>query len=216
MPLPANLLTVAEVKIFGKMASGGSTTKNTVNTLHFRRTSVVNPISEVHIDTAFQAAIAAKVLLALNNRWAQTFNTVRLINDPTRVPVQVSHANPGAVAGDSMPSFNYAYTLIRSQFRGKSFKGNLKLGPLSESNTTAGTDDILNAGAITLFGNVGAAILAGFTDADGNVWVSVVFSRTLSNLTIIPAAIVTTVDTVSTLLNKRIGRMKRRESSSAY
>ena len=215
MPIPANQVTHCEVKLFGLISSAGSSSKNTVNTFHFRRTTVVNPLSKAHIDTAFQAAIAAKVLLALTLRWAQTFNTVRFLNDATDAPGAFAHANPGAIAGDSMPASNYVYTLLQSGLRGKSYRGNYKLGPPGESATTVGTDDILNAGAITYFGNVASAVLGGFTDADGNIWVPSIVSKKLSQLAINPTFVFYS-DVTTIKVNKRVSEMKRRKVASAY
>jgi hypothetical protein len=215
MPIPANQVTHVEIKIAGLIASGGSNTKNTFTTFHFRRTSTINPIDKAHVDTAFQAAIVAKILLALNNRWGQLNNRLRWLNDALDPELVVTHANPGAVAGDGMPSVNYVFSLMWSGLRGGSYRSNYKLGPLSESNTTAGTDDILNAGAITLFGNVGTAVLAGFTDADGNIWVPSVVSRRLSQFRVNPTTVISN-DCIQVKVNKRIGRLKQREPASVY
>jgi len=100
MPIPDNQKFNMEVKFEGLIAGAGSTSKNTFNTLHFRRTTSVNPFSKAAFDVAFQAAVGDKIVLALNHTWSQLFNTVRCINDAQDAPVFFSHINVGAVAGD--------------------------------------------------------------------------------------------------------------------
>jgi hypothetical protein len=215
MPIPSNQITHVEIKVNAHSAAGGSTVKQFVNTFHFRRTGTVLAVPKGPIDTAFQAAIMVPVLAALNLRYVQTFNTVRYLNDALDPPNQFNHANVGGVAGDSMPLHNYVFTLFRTGLRGKSFRGGVRLGPIAESATTTGTDDILNAGAIALFAAVNAAILAGFTDATGNIWLPSLVSRKLSQLTKNPTNVQAN-DVSAVLTNKRIGKMKRREVASAY
>jgi hypothetical protein len=215
MPIPATSISTAEIRVFGNIASGGVTSKPTNWGFYFTRTSTVPPLVKSQIDTAFQAAILPDLGLALNVRWLQAFNTIRFLDDALDAPVQVNHAVAGAVAGDGMPSFNSAFLLFRTGLRGKSFRGSKHFAPLSEADTTIATEDILNAAALTRFGAIKTDLLAGFTDASGNVWRLQVFSKTLSQVLVNPTTVV--VNTVNAILiNKRIGRMKRREVKSSY
>lgn len=215
MSIPSTNLFIAEVTSFGIASSGGSTDKNIESVFHFRRTSNVNPIVKANIESAFQTALMIPITNALNVRYTQTMNTVRFINDAQDAPVSFSRVVAGARTGDGMPMHNSAFLLARTGLRGRSYRGGKHFGPLSESDTTSGTDDLLNAAALVLWGLVATAWLAGFTDSDGNVWVPCVFSRTLSITTANPTSIITN-DIVATLINKRIGRMRHREVRSVY
>lgn len=215
MPIPVNQMLDMEIVVNGLVSAGGSSTVKTANIFHFQRTTNANPISKTNIDTAFNTAIVTSLALALNARWTQQNNTVRCINDPLDSPVIFSHGAIGAVAGDSMTSIEAAFILMKTGLRGKSYRGSKHFGPLSESDTTSGTDDIFNAAALTRWGAVVSAINGGFTDANGNIWLPTVVSRKLSNFTATPAVIVANVVS-QILLNKRIGRLRRREAKSVY
>lgn len=215
MPIPANQITDAEIIVHGQIAAGGSTTVNTQNVFHLRRTAVVFAPGKAGLDTAFDAAVAAIIVLAMNNRWSQLFNTVRWINDAQDAPTQFAHVNAGAVAGDSQTTINWAYMKFRTALKGKSYRGGKHLGPLSEADTTAGTEDILNAAALVRFGNVATALATPIVDAAGNIWLLEIVSRTLSQMAVNPTTIVK-ADVTAILVNKRIGRSKRREVKSVY
>jgi hypothetical protein len=197
------------------VASGGSTVVRTVNTFHYRRQAVVLPASKAALDTVFQANIVTPLAALLNNRWTQDFNTVRFINDPQDPPVNFPHAAVGAIAGDSMPTVNCAYMLLRTALRGKSFRGFKRLGPLSESDTTAAFEDVFNAAAIARYTTLRTALALLLVDATPNSWSLEVVSRFLSNFEVTPCVVVA-ADVDQILLNKRITRSKRREVSSVY
>jgi hypothetical protein len=215
MPIPASSISTAEVRVYGNIASGGVTSRPTNWGFYFQRTSTVPGILKAQIDTAFQAGIMTDLALALNIRWLQAYNTVRYIDDALDAPTQFNHAAAGAVTGDGLPSFNTAFLLFRTGLRGKSYRGSKHFGPLSESDTTVASEDILNAAALTRFGSVKTDLLAGFTDAGGNVWRLMIFSKTLSQILVNPTTVVVT-NVNAILINKRIGRMKRREVKSSY
>lgn len=215
MPIPVNQQLNFEVAVQGLISAGGSSTVKTVNVFHYQRTTNVNPISKTNIDTAFQAAVVVPLGAALNNRWTQQNNAVRCVDDALDSPVQFSHAVVGAVAGDGMTSIEAAFVLMRTGLRGKSYRGSKHFGPLSEADTTAGTEDIFNAAALARWGAVVTAINGGFTDANGNVWLPTVISRKLSQLRVNPTTVIANVVS-QIVLNKRIGRLRRREAASVY
>lgn len=215
MPLPDNQLLVAEVILYGKMDAGGSETVNTVNIFHYRRATTTVPMTKVALDTAFQAAVVVKIGLALNERWNQLFNTVRMVNDALDPIGQFSHAVAGAITGDSMSSLAAQYILLRTGLRGRNYRGAKHFGPLSETDTTGPDGDILNAAAITRFGAIITALITPIVDGTGNTWNLEVLSRTKSRLIRNPTTVVSTQVT-SILLNKRVGRMRRREVASVY
>lgn len=213
---PDSAIWTAEIQMQGVGSAGGSTSRNFNFRLNYRRTTTANVLSETALETAFNGAPTTAILAALNNRFTQTFNNVRFIEDAQRPAITVSRAGVGAVSGDGMPMHNAVYILKRMGIRGRGAHGSNHFGPLSESDTTAGTDDILNAAAITRFNAVITALVANITDANGNIWVPVIVSR------VKPAQYKTNPTNViyypvsQMLLNKRIGRMKRRERGSVY
>jgi len=215
MPIPANLITHAEIIVKGIITGGGSNTKNTVNVFHYRRTSVVNPLSKTNLDTIFNTTVVAPLALALNNRWTQQHNTVRWIDDATDAPVPFSHAAVGAVAGDGMTTIEAAFILLKTGLKGKSYRGSKHFGPLSESDTTAPAEDIFNAAALTRWGAVVTALGTVLVDASGNSWILQVVSTKLSQQLVNPTTIIGN-DVNSILLNKRVGRLRRREVTSVY
>ena len=214
-PVPNNQLYIGQVSMMGLAAAGGSTDRKIESVFHFRRTSNVNVLSETVLETAFNTSIAAPLLALLNVRYMQTNTDVRFIEDATRIAVTVPRTGPGTVTGDAMPMENYAFVLARVGVRGKAYRGAKKIGPLSESDTTSGSSDILNAAAVTRFNTFMAAWQAGVTDANGNVWVPCMWSRTYSQFMQNPT-IITTADITQVLLNQRVSTLKKRKVNSVY
>jgi hypothetical protein len=215
MPIPSNQINYVEIHVKGLVASGGSSSKFSDFVFHFRRTANVLPVTKLAVDTAFQAAIVVPIGALLNVRWTQQGNTIRWIDDALDAPVQINHAVAGAIAGDSMSTVLSSYMIMRTALRGRSYRGSKHLFPLSETDTTIGTDDLLNAAALVRYGTLATALATGFTDAAGNVWVSSVLSRTLSQLRTNPTTVVAN-DVITVSTNKRIGRMRRRHVASVY
>lgn len=215
MPISTIPPSHAEIVLRGLINAGGSTAKNTAFVFHFARASNTPPLNAANVETAFNTAITPSIAAALNLRWAQTQNDVRFPDDATSVVYTHTRTTAGVITGDSMSTVLSAYLLMRTGLRGKHYRGSKHFGPLSESDTTAGADDILNAAAVTRFTAIATAIQAGFTDSDGNVWAPVVLSKSLSQLRTNPTTIVSTFVT-QILVNQRIGRMRRREVKSVY
>lgn len=213
---PDSAIWTAELQMQGIGTSGGSTSRNFNFRFNYRRTTTANVLSEAAFETAFNAGPTVAILAALNNRFTQTINVVRFIEDAVRPVVTVSRAGVGAVSGDGMPMHNAVYILKRMGIRGRGAHGSNHYGPLSEADTTAGTDDILNAAAITRFAAVITALTANLTDANGNIWVPVVVSRVKPAQYKVNPTNVIYYPISQMLLNKRIGRMKRRERQSVY
>jgi hypothetical protein len=199
-----------ELQIFGVIAGGGAKAVNTVNTLHYHRTAIINPLSEAAFVTAWHTACQAALLAALNNKWTWNFTKARCINDATDIGVEVAVNLPGLVAGDQMPDINAVFLYHQAPFRGKQFKGSTHWGPLSEADTTGATENILNAAAIARWTTVLTALKGPFTDASPNTWTLETLSRKKSKTDVNPT-IVSATPVGSILLNKRIGRLRGRE-----
>lgn len=206
---------VVQCEMHGLVAAGGSTPRPSISIWHYQASAPPSVFSQAHVEAAFQTAICIPVTNALNLRYAQTFNIVRNICDATQLGTQVSRALPGAIAGDAKPLTDSAFILFRSTLRGKSYRGNRKLFPLSAADSTTPNGDVFNAAAITRFTAIITAYLAGFTDSDGNIWLPTVLARKLSKLKTNTTTVF--VSQVATgLLNKRIGDMKKRKVASVY
>jgi len=215
MPIADNKRLHYEIITYGTVASGGSSVIHTVTTFHYRRNAVVVPADKAALDTAFQAAIIVPLGALLNNRWTQQYNTVRCINDPLDSPTNFPHAVVGAIAGDSMPSFACGYLLLRTQYRGKSYRGFKRIGPHSEADATAALEDVFNAACIARYTTLRTAMITPLVDATPNTWTLEVVSRLLSNFDATPC-VIESADVSEIILNKRITRSKRREAVSSY
>lgn len=215
MPIPSNQITVAEIQMFGQINAGGSNTHNTVTTFHYRRTAVSPPLSKAALEAAWQAAVGIKIVDALNVKWTQLRNHVRWINDATDPPFEVSEPNIGVVAGDAMTQHCALFILFRTALRGKSYRGGIHLGALSEADTTAPAEDVLNAAALARFGAVVTALKTPIIDTGPNTWNLCILSRKGSLLQTNPTTVVTN-DVTDVKPNKRIGRMRHREVASQY
>jgi hypothetical protein len=215
-PPPSSQMVDIEVLMGGIVAAGGSTSRLSDFVFHFRRQNPALPNStKAQIEGAFQTAIAVPICAALNARFIQSNTRIRFLNWAGDAYAVFSRNVVGSIAGDSMSTVVAAFILAQTGLRGRSFLAKKHLFPLSESDTTAGADDILNAGAVARFNTIKAAWLAGFTDVSGNVWVPTCFSRFLSTYRTDPTNIVAPQIT-ATLLNKRLGTMKHRRVASDY
>lgn len=215
MAVPANQLINAEVVIHASAAAEGSTARPIQLVTHWRRTAVAVNTTKTAIDTAFQAAVAVPFFAALSITVTQQYNAIRFVNDALDAYSSFTHTVAGAITGDRMAITNAAFLLLRTGYRGSSYKGSKHIGPMSESDSTSGSEDLWNAGCLTRLGTLASALLAGFTDSTGNVWVPSIYSKTLSQDTINPTNIVAT-DVVQVLVNKRIGTMRGRRVPSVY
>lgn len=216
MPIPLNQVTIAEVQMRGLIDGGPGGSIKTNFVFHWRRTATAVDPTKTAIAAAFKTSISAPIAAALNVDWAATTNAVRYVNDALDAPIEFTNTDVGAITGDRLASFAAAYLLMRSAVRGRNYRGSKHLGPFSESDVTHATGcDIFNAGAITRLTTVCAAILAGFTDGTGNVWVPCVLSRSLSQLTLNPTTVITN-DAIQVLPNHRVGSETRRKVKSIY
>lgn len=215
MPIPANQQIVFECQMAGIASAQGSTAHNFLFTFDFFRAPTATGPNKANVQTAFNTAICAPVLLALNARYTQTYNKVRCVNDATDLGLQVSQSGVGAVSGDPMPMHVSIFHLMRTGLRGRSNRGAKKWGPISEADTTTATGDILNAAAITRFTAIATALAAGFTDSDGNFWQYCIVSKKNSQTRVNPTTVVFQ-QVLAILLNKRLGRQRKREVASVY
>lgn len=212
MPIPSTDVNVAEITMQGTMAAGGSNTIPTAFVFHYLRASTVPAISKTNVEAEFEAGPVVALLAALNNRFTQTQNLVRWVNDAQDLFQSFTRSGVGAVTGDSMPSDNAIFMNLRSALRGQSYRGGKHFGPASESDSV---DDILAGGGLTNWQAVQTALGTPLVDSDGNTWNLCVLSRKLSQLTVNPTTVVAN-EVVQVLLNKRVGTLKSRKAKSVY
>jgi len=197
-----------EIAMLGVSTAETVTAKNIANVYQFRRVITGSGPLKSQIDTAFQAAIGDIVLLALSVDYTQSMNTIRFFDDALDAPLPFTHTGVGGVAGQRSPDYVSATVRLKSNVKGRFARGRKSYGPIAESSTTG---DHLTAGAITLFTNVAAAILAGFTDAGGNQWVPTVKSSLPpAQYTENPVTVVTYYVTAA-IVNTNLGILKRRK-----
>jgi hypothetical protein len=193
------------------VARGGGV-KNFFNVYHFRRLTTVNVLNKTNIESQFNTVVMGPILAFLNVDFTQIQNTVRFFENPADAPLAVSRTGVGAITGDRLPDFNAAVIQLKSGSRGKNGRGSKHLGPVAESSTTG---DDLTSGAVTLATAVGTAIVAGFTDSDGNGWIPGLKAAAREGLPwhyIFPLPTVTGwTDVGSFVINKSLGTMKRRK-----
>jgi hypothetical protein len=193
------------------VARGGAQ-KNFYNIYHFRRTTTVNVLSKAHIESAFQTAIMTPVLAALDVDYVQEQTSIRFFEDPLNAQTFFAETGVGGVSGDRLPDFNAAVVQLHAGIRGKVGRGSKHYGPIAESSTTG---DDLTSGAVTLVTAIGTAIIAGFTDSDGNVWVPGMKAAARVGKPyhyVLPLPTITGwTDIVSFVVNKSLGTMRRRK-----
>lgn len=204
---------IVQVVTNGNCAAAGSSNRKTAVISTWRRMLTALPFSKTQFDTAYQAAIVVPIAAALNARWTQTNNAVRVVNNWLDQPQKFGHASVGAIAGDSMPTTISAYIELLTGLRYGFNRGSKKLFPFSESDTTAGTEDFFNAGCIARLSTIAAAFVAGFTDAGGNIWIPVVLSTTYSTTTADPTKIYM-ASVVGATVSGRCGSMRHRKVKS--
>jgi len=215
MPIPLNQVTVAEISVKGKMDSGGSDAINTNFLFHYRRTATAVDPDKTALKVIFKSTVLTVIAAALNQRWNASLIDIRWVNDATDPYLSITDATAGAITGDSLQSDDAAYLLHRTALRGRKYRGSKHLAPFSESDVTTPDEDIWNSGCLTRLAAINTALLTTLTDTTTNAWKYTILSRTDSQLKVNPTTVVVN-DVTSALVNKRIGRMKRRYVKSVY
>lgn len=202
-----------EIAMLGYSVARGGSTKNLANVYQFYRTNAINPRVKANVEAAFQASIGAAVLAALSVDYTQTNTTIRWIDDGTDAPVSFTEVGVGAIAADRLPDHVCATVRMKSGMRGIASRGSKHYGPIGEDDTTG---DCLKTTPLARFNSIAAAILLGFTDSDGNVWVPILVSRVVRTHPIFNANPTSFVwsQVVSAGANKSLGSMKRRKIKS--
>lgn len=201
-----------EIAMLAVSASEGGGVKNFANVFHFQRTSPSGTLNKTNVEAAFNTAITPSILAALNLDYTQTMDTIRMIDDAMDPVVAVTRSGVGGRSGGRLPDFAAATIRMNSATRGRFARGSKHFGPLAISDTAGDVE--LSPGAITRFTAIGTAILAGFTDSDGNVWLPVILSRKPPAQYRVNPVTLVTYQCTATILNKTVGTMRRRKVKS--
>lgn len=209
MSIPLTDVHVAELTVNGQMAAGGSDAQTILNVYHFRRTAVsIDPV-KANIAAAFDTAVLQGIIPLVSQDYSWSSVGVRYIEDAEDQVVNVAPAggHAGTVATDRASNGVTVSMLLRSAKRGRSYRGRKAIAGICEADTLA---DLIAAGKQAAWAAVAASIQAGFTDADGNIWVPYVVSRSLSQLKVNPTTLVG-ADVTQVLLNKNLGTQNSRK-----
>lgn len=186
----------------------GGSTKNFYNIFGYRRLVLGGAPIKSQIEAAWQASVGNAMLAALSVDFTQTAVTVRDKGNALDLPTSFTEAGVGAIAGDREPDYNCVTIQMRTDFRGRQFRGSKHFGPIAESATTG---DAIAAGSLAIWQALRNALLGGFTDASAFVWVPVIYSsKPPANYTTNPTT-VRAYDVTSCVLNKTLGTMRRRK-----
>lgn len=198
-----------EITFAGTIAAAGAKDVLVTAFFDYRRDSEVPPINKANIDTVFQASLGDVMLLAMSSNFTQSANRIRKLYDSEDLNESFTQVGVGAIATDRLPTDSTVRYTLKTGIRGAYAMGNKQLFAVPEAHTTA---DILTGAGLALWQAVGAAMLAGFTDAAGNVWKLCVLSRKYSPSLDNPTNLYSN-DVTSVVLNKNIGRLKRRRQT---
>jgi len=204
---PVSSLGICEIVVRGRMAAGGSSSTPAINVWHWRRTALSSTLTKSRINTAFQAAIVAAHLAAANVRYTPSSLTIRMIEDAVDFPTPFTVAGVGAIATAGSPSDAAIVLYLQTGLRGRKYRGYKHLAGCSEADTT---EDVLTGAGLGRWQAIQAAVLAGFTDADGNIWVPSVVSPSESYFKDNPTTVIAN-DATAVSLDTVVGTMRKRK-----
>lgn len=208
----ASTSVCVEIATLAVAASEGGGVKNFANIYHFRRPSPTGTLNKANVETAFNTAITPSVLAALSIDYTQTMDNVRMIDDALDPILSVTRSGVGGRGGERLPDFCAVGMRMNSATRGRFARGSKHYGPIAESDSIG--DVFLNPAAIARFQAIAAAVLAGFTDSDGNLWQPVILSRKPPAQYLTNPVTLVTYPCIACIVNKTIGIMKRRKVRS--
>jgi hypothetical protein len=156
-----------EIITYATLAASGGSTKASNNVWHFYRSAAVLGVVKSQIESAFQTAIMTPLLATLGTVYGQTGTSVRFFDDAMDAPIIFTETGVGGLGTARSPDFEAVTLRLRTGIRGKPFRGYKHFSGVVEASSLG---DALTTGALTAFGAVCTALMAGFTDASGNIW----------------------------------------------
>ena len=197
----------------GNITTSNGSVKPFVNVWHFFQVTVVPVLCSLNeLCDAFLANMEASLEAALPIAYANGTVKARFLDDPS-FPYNIPRGDiDGAVTGDRATTFNSVCFQLRTDARGRNFRGSKHLGPVAESQTTL---DNLNGGALTLWGAVKTAYEGlfggGLQDGvAGGSWSPIVISSNLSDRESTPS-VFTFAYVNGVVVNPTVGTMRRRK-----
>lgn len=178
-----------QVTVKGHLGAGGGQQQQTVNVLHYLRTSFATAFVATDFVTAFQAAIQAAWLAATSIKWNWDSTGIRCINGPDEAEVDVVINTPGGVAGDCEPGHVTMIIGKKTPLRGRKYQGRLFIAGVPESGNV---DNALTNGHKVLLDNLATALLGTITTGAGVAFVPTILSASSSNLIADPSIVVAT------------------------
>lgn len=180
---------------------------------HFLRTNAIYAAEDPkEVAIALATLINGPLAAVLSVDYVGGSFSGRYMDDPTSGESFGSNASDGTVTGDRLPNWNCVTMQIKSDGRGRNYRGSKHFGPVAESQTL---EEFLTAGAVTLWDDVRTAMVASLpiSTAAGNVWNMIVLSTTLSDLEANPS-VFTGAWATGFIINNRVGSMLRRKKIS--
>ncbi len=183
--------------------------KENVVVAHYHRISGIGASSLIGLANSFNTIFAESMIPLMNVRVTNNVAGVRPLDDPLVPEVQVGAITAtGAVTGDPLSSVVAAVVQKVTGVRGRSFKGSVHFGGLSESDTDGG--DELKASVITAWETATSAAFQNINDGAGNVFQLCVLSQILSGVNQTPPFF-TGADVSNRIVNHILGTMRRRK-----
>lgn len=197
-----------ELKMNGIVAPSSGGSKNFCFVFHYRLQSGT-PQTPASIITAFDAHPGADIAALLSNDWSGTTYDCRYMSPATNQYYSVASTQVGGKTGDRLPMDMAVAMLLRSDERGRNYRGGKHFGPIIEADTLK---DELTAGALTAWKAV-ATLLENNLTVLTSSYKPVVLSQTLSQTRIDPV-VTAGADIQNVLVNKNLGTMRRRREKT--
>jgi hypothetical protein len=201
---------VIEIKHFGHIIETGQGAKHVVNVYHYAQ-SVPNPVfpDPLAVITAWQGRVPAGVLALLHDDYVGDEVKARWLDQTINPETIVQFVNPGLKTGDRLPAYAAVTIQLRTNQRGRSYRGSKHYGPIAEADTTS---DQLAVAVQPAWDNV-AITLAQALTVSGQVLVPVILSRTKSQVMKDPVTLNAAAITNATL-NLTLGTLRRRKEKT--
>lgn len=205
----ATLRDVCEIVIQGTVPTVGSGTKNVYNIFHYQSRAHPATDSAIQVANQFVTAVWSSIAAQLSVLYTGVTTLARLMDVSTnQYGLGVAPAN-GSIAGARLPLDNAVVCLLRTQERGKSFRGSKHFGAIAESQQL---NDELTAAAVTAWSSAIQTLVQGVSVPGGQVWDPVILSRHLSSYGVGANPVILIGSIIqSALLNKTLGTMRRRK-----
>jgi hypothetical protein len=219
MPVFTNMVGTPMAPLFceviyaSNIALSGGGSKEVLNVYHLRRLGGTGGGTADSVGQALMGILQGSLNSALSVAYIAGVRKCRFMDDPTSAQTVQAESTIGTVTGDRLPLFNSVCLRLKTDGRGRNYRGSKHWAPIAESQTLL---DKLTAGGQTLWDAVATAHVAAIgvvIDNVGAYWTPIVLSTTLSQLTLNPA-IFTGADITAVTANSIIGTMRRRKERS--